>query len=171
LVVERFVSERSSEVDSGLPARYLQAGANEHERVVSVQAWPMNLTLSLLPDSYAICRLNRDAPIPEWAAARAFLSITRTGDELSVVCAEIDVPPGVKSDRGWRCLKVEGPLDLSLTGVLASLANPLAEARIGIFAISTFDTDYVLVKDKNLSRAVEVLVQSGHRLRHAEAGG
>jgi len=124
----------------------------------------MNLELSLLAGRYAICRLNRDAPIPDWARPDDFLSITRTADELSIVCSEAGIPEGVKCDRGWRCLKVAGPLDLSLTGVLASLANPLAEARINVFAVSTFDTDYLLVKEENLSRAIEVLNRFGHRI-------
>jgi hypothetical protein len=124
----------------------------------------MSLTLSLLSGSFGICRLEPEAKIPDWANAGDFMSITRTSDELSIVCAGAKVPEGVKSDRGWRCFKVEGPLDLSLTGVLASLANPLAEARINIFAVSTFDTDYLLVKKDKVSRASEVLIRSGHRL-------
>lgn len=124
----------------------------------------MGLTLSLLSDRYAICRLEPGAPTPGWANSGAFVSITRTDDELSIVCPEANVLESVKADRGWRCFKVEGPLDLSLTGVLASLANPLAEARINIFAISTFDTDYLLVKEDNVPRASEVLIRTGHRL-------
>jgi hypothetical protein len=124
----------------------------------------MNLNLSLLPHRYAISRLSKEALIPDWAGPDDFLSITRTMDELSIVCSEAGVPEGVECDRGWRCLKVAGPLDLSLTGVLASLANPLAEARINIFAVSTFDTDYLLVKEENLPQATEVLIQSGHLL-------
>jgi len=111
-----------------------------------------------------ICRLEPKANIPDWADAAGFVSITRTSDELSIVCAEANVPDGVKSDRGWRCFKVEGPLDLSLTGLLSSLVSPLAEARINIFAISTFDTDYLLVKEEKVTRAAEVLSRSGHRL-------
>jgi hypothetical protein len=120
----------------------------------------MNLTI--LPDSLAISRLSPAADVPEWAMIGEFVSITHTGDELSIVCAEQYVPPDVKADREWRALKAAGPLDLALTGVLASLANPLAEAQINIFAISTFDTDYVLVKGYTLSRACEVLRQAGH---------
>jgi hypothetical protein len=120
------------------------------------------LTLSILPDSLAICRLSPEADVPEWALIGEFVSITHTGDELSIVCAEQSVPPDVKADREWRALKVEGPLDLALTGVLASLANPLAEAQINLFAVSTFDTDYLLVKGYNLARACEALRQAGH---------
>ncbi len=124
----------------------------------------MALILSLLPVKLAICRLGPDPEAPSWASGNCFLSITRTEDELSVVCAEAGVPEEVKSNRGWRCFKVAGPLDLALTGVLASLTNPLAQARINIFAISTYDTDYLLVKEENLVHAAEVLTRAGHRV-------
>jgi hypothetical protein len=120
----------------------------------------MNLTT--LPDPLAICRLSPAEDVPEWAMIGEFVSITHTADELSIVCAEEHVPSDVKADRGWRALKVEGPLDLALTGVLASLANPLAEAQINLFAVSTFDTDYLLVKEYNVTRAGEALRQAGH---------
>lgn len=124
----------------------------------------MKLTLSLLPDELAICRLPPAAPAPGWTSRGGFLSVTRTDEELSIVCAEAGVPKEVIADRGWRCFKVAGPLDLALTGVLASLANPLAEAKINIFAVSTFDTDYLLVKQENLDLAADVLTRSGHRV-------
>jgi hypothetical protein len=119
------------------------------------------LTLSILPDTYAICRLDRDA-VPLWAAANDFISITCTTDELSIVCRDHNVPSNATCVRGWRVFKVEGPLDLSLTGVLASLAGPLAEAQINLFVVSTYDTDYLLVKEANLMQAVEVLRQASH---------
>jgi uncharacterized protein len=121
-----------------------------------------NLTLSVLPDTFSICRLDSKARVPDWAGAHSFVSITRTADELSIVCLEQAVPVGVNANRGWRCLKVEGPLDLALTGILTSLAAPLAKARIGIFAISTFDTDYLLVKEQALTEAIAVLENAGH---------
>jgi len=102
-----------------------------------------------------------------WATG-SFASITRTRDELSIVCNERDVPSGVKADRGWRALKVEGPLDLAMTGVLASIAGPLAEARINLFAISTFDTDYVLVKADRVAEAIGVLRSVGHHVTSDE---
>ena len=120
----------------------------------------MNLTI--LPETFAICRLGVDEIVPEWAMIGEFVSITHTRDELSIVCAAENVPPDVKADRGWRGLRVEGPLDLALTGILASLANPLAEANINLFAISTFETDYLLVTEYNLARACEVLRRAGH---------
>ena len=121
-----------------------------------------NLTLSILPDTFSICRLDPNERVPDWLDAHSFVSITRTADELSMVCLDQDVPAEVNANRGWRCLKVEGPLDLSLTGILTSLAVPLAEARIGIFAISTFDTDYVLVKEQALADAIVALEKAGH---------
>lgn len=114
-----------------------------------------------MPGTFAICRLDSDAPIPEWAHI-GFFSITRTPDELSIVCKEEIVPEGVTGEKGWRCLQVMGPLDFALTGILASLAAPLAEAGISIFAISTYDTDYFLVKE--LNRAIAVLSNSGHNV-------
>jgi len=115
------------------------------------------LSLSVMPNKIAVCRMENDAQIPSWATNDSFFSISKTDDELSIVCSEDSVPDNVKSEKGWRLFKVEGPLDFSLTGILASLANPLAESKISIFAISTFDTDYVLVKDENLDEAVKVL--------------
>jgi hypothetical protein len=126
----------------------------------------MGLTLSLLDGRYAVCRLGPRAAVPVWAWGGAFTSVSRTRDELSVICAEGRAPERVKSDCGWRCLKVEGPFDLSLTGVLASLLGPLADAKVNILAVSTFDTDYVLVKDEKLGRTVEALRASGHRLNN-----
>jgi hypothetical protein len=119
------------------------------------------MNLSILPDLLAICRLAPEEDVPEWAMLGEFVSITHTSDELSIVCAQEDVPPDVKAYRDWQALKVEGPLDLALTGVLASLADPLAEAQINLFVVSTFDTDYLLVKRYNLARACEVLRQAG----------
>ena len=124
-----------------------------------------NLTLSILPDTLSICRLDPNERVPDWADAPSFVSITRTADELSIVCLEQAVPVGVNANRGWRCLKVESPLDLSLTGILTSLTGPLAEARIGIFAISTFDTDYLLVKEQALPDAIAALGKAGHKVQ------
>jgi len=115
------------------------------------------LTLSLLPNLYAISRLPAEADLPHWAEKGDFVSITRTPDELSIVCLQENVPPTVKSERNWRCLKVAGPLDFALTGVLASLASALAAAGVSLFALSTFDTDYLLVKEDKLEQAIEAM--------------
>jgi hypothetical protein len=117
--------------------------------------------LRVLPRRLAICRLGPTDIVPSWAAGE-FVSVTRTESELSIVCAEESAPADVTSNRGWRALRVEGVLDFALTGVLASLAQPLAEAAVSIFAVSTFDTDYVLVKEADLMRATEALSAAGH---------
>ena len=119
------------------------------------------LTLRVLPGRLAVCRLPPDAALPAWAQAGALVAVTRTAGELSVVCGEDAVPAGVQSERGWRALAVVGPLDFALTGILAALAGPLAEAGIAIFALSTYDTDHVLVKERTLDQAVAVLRQAG----------
>ena len=128
--------------------------------VLSQGAWDMKnskLSLSIVQNKLAVCRLEKDTQVPSWAMDDTFYSISRTNDELSIVCSEDNVPDNIKSDKNWRAFKVEGPLDFSLTGVLVSLANPLAEAQISIFAISTYDTDYLLVKDNDFEKAVKVL--------------
>jgi hypothetical protein len=122
------------------------------------------LSLQLLPGNLAVCRLEPDGPVPDWATQGPFHSVTRTADELSVVCAESAVPEHVKAERGWRILRVEGPLHFALTGVLARLTTPLAETGVSIFALSTYDTDYLLVRDRDVSAAVAALRAEGHCL-------
>lgn len=116
------------------------------------------LTLSLLPETLAVARLPAGAALPGWVDwSDPFVAVSRTRDELSVVCPEARVPAEAQAERGWRGFKVEGPLDFALTGILARLAAPLAEAGISIFAISTFDTDYLLVRAHDLAAAMAVL--------------
>ncbi|WP_213451127.1 ACT domain-containing protein [Rhizomonospora bruguierae] len=124
------------------------------------------LDLDLLPDEYAVCRLPAGTAVPDPTGdGAAILSVTWTPDEVSVICAADRVPAGAGPvEPGWRCLRVVGPLDLALTGVLASLAGPLAEARVNIFVFSTFDTDYVLVPAVRLAEAVAALTGAGHRI-------
>jgi hypothetical protein len=119
-------------------------------------------TLTVLPDIYAICRLGADAPIPAWANPGGFFSITRTGEELSIVCLQSLVPDGIRCERDWQCLQLAGPIPFTTVGVLASLVQPLAEAGISVFAISTFDTDYLLVKAVDLARAYDALRAKRH---------
>jgi hypothetical protein len=120
------------------------------------------LSLELLAIRLAVCRLEDDAMMPGWAMSEDFFSITRTGEELSIVCREVLVPEGIRAERGWRALRVGGVLDFSQVGILAGVASPLAGAGISLFALSTFDTDYLLVKEQDLGRAIEVLVAAGH---------
>jgi uncharacterized protein len=124
------------------------------------------MNLLLLPDSLVVCQLAADAAWPEWVLrAQGFVSISRTADELSIVCAAGAVPPSVRQQDGWRALQAEGPLDLNLTGILASLLDPLAGAKVSIFSISTFNTDYILVPAAQLETAVQALAAAGHTVR------
>jgi uncharacterized protein len=120
------------------------------------------LKFRVLGEPLAVCRLAANADIPGWVQARKFHCVTRTVDELSIVCTENNLPDDVIAERGWVALKLEGLFPFSMTGVLASFLQPLAEARIPIFAISTFDTDYVLLKQRDLERAIEALRTTGH---------
>jgi hypothetical protein len=122
------------------------------------------LDLRVLPDRLAVCRLPAASLLPAWAVSGGLSSATWTADETSIVCAEAAVPAGVAADRGWRALAVVGPLDFGLTGILLSIAQPLAEAGVSIFAVSTYDTDYILVKADALPVAVAALSASGHRV-------
>ncbi len=125
----------------------------------------MPFTLELLPASFMICRLSADAPYPVWARGENLLALIRTTDELSIVCEGTkDLPDGVRVEDGWCALKVRGPLDFSLVGVFADLAGTLAQAGVSIFALSTFDTDYLLVKSADLPAALDALKRAGHQI-------
>jgi hypothetical protein len=123
------------------------------------------LSLAFLSDLFAVCKLRADENIPSWALPDSFCSITRTPDELSIVCSQERVPAGVQAVRGWRSLKVEGKLDFTLVGILSSLTSSLAHVGIVVFVISTYDTDYVFVKEGDLDRAVAALRNAGHDVR------
>lgn len=125
--------------------------------------------LDVHAERLAVCRLDPSHPAPTWAteAGGPMTSVTRTTDELSVVVPEGVVPDDVTAERGWRALSVQGPLDFSLTGVLASLSRPLADAEVPVFVISTYDTDWLLVGEDDLARAVDVLRTAGHQVRFA----
>jgi uncharacterized protein len=118
-------------------------------------------TLSLLATTLAVCRLDAQAPLPAWLQGE-FIAVVRTANELSAVCDAAVVPGDVLAERGWRVLCVQGPLDFSLVGVLAALSKVLADAGVSIFAISTYDTDYLLIKDASLEAAILALRQAGH---------
>ena len=123
------------------------------------------LTIVIYEKKYAICRLEPNEALPVWARGARFLSVTRTADELSIVCEEEAVPDGVHAERNRRLMQIEGRLAFTLTGVLASVAAPLAKAGISIFAVSTYDTDYLLVSDKDLREAAQALESAGHAIR------
>jgi hypothetical protein len=120
--------------------------------------------LYALDELYAIVRLEPDSPLPGWAVRGHFRSVTRSDTEMSIVCRQEDVPAEASAERGWVCFQVAGPLDFSLTGVVASLVTPLADAEIPIFVLSTFETDYLLVRERDLHAAVEALSAAGHHV-------
>jgi hypothetical protein len=120
------------------------------------------LRMELMEGRYAVVRLDAGEPSPAWAAEGPFVSITRTDAELSVVCLEQAVPAGARAERGWRCLRVAGPLGFGMTGILASLAGPLASSGVSIFVVSTYDTDYLLVQERDLDRGTDALSRAGH---------
>jgi len=125
------------------------------------------LKFRLLPGPYAVVRLASNAPIPNWALKGDFTSVTRTLDELSIVCATENLPADVQSPHRWICLKLEGPFPFSQTGVLLSFIEPLSTTGIPIFAISTYDTDYVLIPEEFAGASLKALQEAGHELYSA----
>ena len=123
------------------------------------------MKIAVLRGLFAVCRLEPEADAPAWARRGPFVSVTRTPDELSVVCLQEAVPEDVRAERDFRALKVEGPLDFSLTGLLANLSGALAAAGVSLFAVSTYDTDYILVRDADLELALDALSAAGHLIR------
>jgi uncharacterized protein len=121
----------------------------------------MTLILKTVPGVFAVCRFPAATAIPPWFRPGGFASVSWSDEELSIVCDESQVPEDVRCERGWCCLMLQGPFAFELTGVLLKVLQPLAAAKIGIFAVSTFDTDYVLVKDHAFEQAKQVLVESG----------
>jgi hypothetical protein len=122
------------------------------------------MNLLLLPGNFAVCRLDSESPAPGWAQGE-FVSMTRTTEELTIVCIQDDVPMDIKYEPAWRCMRLDGRFDLTGVGVIATLSKPLAEAKVSIFVVGTFDTDYLLVKESRLNDAVAALEQAGHSVR------
>jgi uncharacterized protein len=130
-----------------------------------------SLLLEIVPGQFAVCRLAPDAILPESVMQASFFSLTRTPDETSLVVADGDgarLGADARVESGWRMLRVAGPLDFQLTGILSALAAPLAEAGISLFAVSTFDTDYLLVRADRLEEAVAALRAAGHTVPEPE---
>jgi hypothetical protein len=122
------------------------------------------LNLQLLPGEFAICQLDADQEIPGWASLGTFHSITRTPDELSILCARPQIPDHIPCQPGWRLLMIEGPFEFDEIGVLAAITTPLAQAGISLLTISTYDTDYILIQQDKYNQAVKVLETAGHRI-------
>src|SRR5689334_9577132 len=123
------------------------------------------LNLLLLPHKYAVCQFHPDKHIPYWALMGDFVSLTRTNEELSIVCQQSNVPEDIEAERGWYCIQVQGAFDFSAAGIHASLAIPLAEADISVLSIATYATDYLLIKEENVERSLQVLEQAGHSIK------
>ncbi len=124
----------------------------------------MRLRFRQLPGRFAVCRLPADAPLPDFKNASDFISVTRTADELSIACLVDVAPAEARIETPFVGFKLEGPFPFALTGVLASFVDPLAAAGISVFAVATFDTDYVLVKAERASAALQALREAGHEL-------
>jgi len=122
------------------------------------------LTMKLLNQKFGVCRLDKNELIPEWAKNGDFYSITKTLDELSIVCSQDFIPSNIKCEKDWKALKIEGPLDFSLIGILSSISTILAQVGISIFAISTYDTDYILVKEKDITNAINALANEKYEI-------
>lgn len=122
------------------------------------------LKLKLIQESYAVCRLDVKEELPSWCNWDSFISITKTDDELSIVCEEKDIPNDILCEKGWRILKILGPLDFSLIGILSEISSLLAVNKISIFAISTYDTDYILVKNNLIKKAITVLSEGNFEI-------
>ncbi len=122
------------------------------------------VVFSVMEDKYCVAKLPPGSRLPSIEVGSGLVSITQTEEELSIVCLESLAPEGASVERNWRVLKVQGPLEFSLKGVLVSLLKPLADARISVFAVSTYDTDYLLVPQYHLTQALQALELAGHRL-------
>ncbi|QRN85912.1 ACT domain-containing protein [Clostridia bacterium] len=126
------------------------------------------IKLEVLKEEYAVCRMPASSPIPSWISSDGFVSITRTDEELSIVCLDKAIPDDTCFKNGWRIIKVLGPLDFSLVGILSSISTILADAQVSIFAVSTYDTDYILVQNEKLDNAIDALSKSDYSFIHSE---
>jgi GNAT superfamily N-acetyltransferase len=138
--------------------KQLAGTASKNETLVG------SISLIVLKDTFAVCRLGPDASVPSWAADGEFVSVTRSAEEVSIVCCQNAVPSEIRCERDWRCLRVAGSLPFSMIGVLAGLSATLARAGISVLAISTFDTDYLLVKGADVAPAVNAFEARGYRV-------
>ena len=127
----------------------------------------MSLKLELMKGQYGICRLDTKDTIPTWCQKGEFYSITKTADELSIVCLEDYIPNEIQAEKEWRIFKILGPLDFSLVGILSKISTLLAESKMSIFALSTYDTDYILVKQSTTLEAINQLRQAGYHVIEA----
>ena len=121
-----------------------------------------SFVISVLKDDFKVCRLNAFDGVPDWALKSPLSSVTRTAEELSIVCPDQIAPKEVQSEQEWKCLKIHGPLGFEEVGIISGLTKVLADANISVFVLSTFETDYILVKRMNIEQAAKVLADKGH---------
>lgn len=124
----------------------------------------MKLNFAVLKSTFIVCKLDPASPIPDWINKQEFFSVTHSEDELSVVCVQENIPENIKTEKDWRVFRVEGPLDFSLVGILNNISNTMVKRNISIFVISTFDTDYILVKLRDFENAKKALKEDGHSI-------
>jgi len=129
---------------------------------------PNPMVLSVIRDTFAVCRIDAFKDIPDSVLGSSFFSVTRTADELSIICPEKNIPQESMAETSWRCLKIHGPLDFTTTGIISSLTTTLAQENISVFVFSTYDTDYIMIKDHDLNRAIDTLTKGGHQVHHDE---
>lgn len=125
---------------------------------------PKSFVISVLKDAYKVCRLNAFEGVPEWALETPLSSVTRTAEELSIVCPEKVAPEELKSEQEWKCLKIHGPLGFDEVGIISNLTKVLADVDISVFVLSTFETDYIMVKRLNIEKAAKALAEKGHEI-------
>lgn len=123
------------------------------------------LSIQFLAGRYAICRLSSNDSIPNWIDLQHFYSITKTDDELSIVCSEYGIPDSVIAEKDWKILKIIGPLDFSLVGILSKISTLLADSKISIFSISTYDTDYILIKTTDVDNTINILNNANYTVK------
>jgi hypothetical protein len=125
----------------------------------------MTLNLIVLADKYSIYKFKNESALPDWIYSSDFYSITKTKDEISVIAIQTDsLSEDIICSKNWRIFKIAGPLDFSLVGIIADISCILKEKKISIFTISTYDTDYILVKQKDLSIGIKALKDKGHNI-------
>jgi hypothetical protein len=123
-----------------------------------------SFVISVLKDNYKVCRLNAFEGVPEWALETPLSSVTRTAEELSIVCPDQVAPKELESEHEWKCLKIHGPLGFDEVGIISSLTKVLADVDISVFVLSTFETDYIMVKRLNIEKAAKALKDNGHEI-------
>jgi hypothetical protein len=138
----------------------LKSNQNYHKEGITIK----KLSLSPIPERFAVCQLDRQAKIPDWAFEGEFSFISRTPDELSIICPERSVPPEIQYMDGWQGLKIEGPFDFNEIGVLAAITAPLALAHISLLTFSTYDTDYIFLQETQFEGALVTLEAVGHKI-------